>query len=112
MNVSLTDDVVVYHNNLWDDLGKMASQVMLSNGKTLYDIIWNPNLHGYEFAKDISSLLEEGYEILKSDKPKYKAFNPENKQGSFTGLCLFISEYRQACLEKPNSKISVTNSYD
>jgi len=115
MNVSLTDDDGFYHNNLWDDLGKMASQVNLSNGKTLYDIMWQPNLHGYEFARDISSLLQEGYDILKSDKPKYKSFNPENGNGTFSGLCSFISGYKDACLQKPNAKIHVvcdTIDYD
>jgi hypothetical protein len=102
----------IYNSNLWGDLSKMAEEVKLSNGKTLYDIIWQPNLNGYEYAKDISALLQEGYDTLKSDKPKYKAFNPENKQGTFTGLCSFISEYKIACLDTPDAKIFTRISND
>jgi orotate phosphoribosyltransferase len=108
MNITLFDASGDYSTNLTDDLGKMAYQVNLSNGKTLYDIVWQPNLHGYETANDISSLLQEGYDILKSDKLRYKTFNPENGSGTFTGLCSFISDYRNACLQKPDATIYVT----
>jgi hypothetical protein len=107
-----SDDQIIYNSSLWGDLGKMAEEVKLSNGKTLYDIIWQPRLNGYEYAKDITALLQEGYDILKSDKPKYKAFNPENKQGTFTGLCSFISEYKIAGSDNPYAKIVTKVSHD
>lgn len=108
----ISDDQTIYNSSLWGDLGKMASEVKLSNGKTLYDIIWQPSLNGYEYAKDISALLQEGYDTLKSDKPKYKTFNPDNKQGTFTGLCSFITEYKIACLDNPDAKIVARISND
>jgi hypothetical protein len=100
---------IVYASGLYHDLAPMAKQVNLSNDKTLYDIIWSPNKHGINFANDIIPLLEEGWTILKSNKPKYKAFNPENRNGTFTGLCFFIEEYKQACLDYPTSNIKVSN---
>jgi orotate phosphoribosyltransferase len=108
LNVVLKDgDQICYQSGLWSELSVMASQVNL-NGKTLYDILWNPSSHGIECARDISSLLQEGHDILKSDKPKYKAFNPENRKGTFTGLCVFVDDYKNACLQYPNAKIEVS----
>jgi hypothetical protein len=108
----ISDDQTIYNSGVWGDLSKMAEEVKLSNGKTLYDIIWKPRKNAYGYARDISVLLQEGYDILKSDKPKYKAFNPENKQGTFAGLCSFISEYKTACLNNPDAKILVRVSND
>ena len=115
MNVNVVliwNNQTIHNSSLWGDLGKMALEVKLSNGKTLYDIIWHPSLNGLEYAKDISALLQEGYDTLKSDKPKYKAFNPENNQGTFTGLCSFISDYKIACLDNPDAKIATRISND
>jgi orotate phosphoribosyltransferase len=107
LNVNLIDgDIIHYQNGLWGELGIMASQVNV-NGKTLHDILWNPSLYGIEYARDISALLQEAHDILKSDKPKYKAFNPENRKGTFTGLCVFVDDYKNACLHYPNAKLQV-----
>lgn len=111
MKVNLiTNNTIVYENNIYDDLAIMAKQVHLNNGKTLYDIIWHPYKNGIIYAKQLCILLDTSYNILKSDKPKYKQFNPKNKMGSFTGLCSFIDDYKKACLDNPESEIQVEDS--
>ena len=48
----------VYSSNITHNLGKMANKVVLSNGKTLYDILWRPDEHGFKYAREISELLD------------------------------------------------------
>ena len=73
----------VYSNNITHNLGKMASEVKLSNDLTLYDVLWHPDEHGLKFARDIADLLDDGWNILLSDPAKFKKFNPENGWGSY-----------------------------
>ena len=98
----------VYSSNITHNLGAMAREVKLSNDKTLYDILWRPEEHGFYFAREISELLDEGWNILLSDPEKYKRYNPENGWGSYEGLCDFVYRYRNACWDNPEAELSVS----
>ena len=98
----------VYSSNITHNLGKMANQVLLSNGHTLYQVLWRPDEHGWKFARDIDDMLDEGWNILLSDPEKFRAFNPENGWGSYEGLCNFVYNYRNACWENPNGELRVS----
>jgi hypothetical protein len=98
----------VYSGNITHNLGKMAAQVKLANGLTLYDVLWRPDEHGLEYAKDISELLDEGWNILLSDPYHYMTFNPENGWGTYNNLEKFVYEYRNACWDDPDAKVSVS----
>jgi len=108
VDLMVTMPVSVYTNNITHNLGKMANQVLLSNGHTLYQVLWRPDEHGWKFAKDISEMLDEGFNILLSDPEKFRAFNPENKWGSYEGLCNFVYNYRNACWENPNGELRIS----
>jgi hypothetical protein len=98
----------VFSHNITHNLNKMAKQVILSNGKTLYDVLWRPDEHGYYNAEDISELLDEGWNILLSDPEKFKKFNPENGWGEYEGLVNFVYAYRNACWETPNAELRIS----
>jgi hypothetical protein len=99
----------VYSNNITHNLGKMAGEVKLSNGMTLYDVLWRPDeQENLLMASDISDLLDEGWNILLSDPEKFKKFNPENGWGSYEGLCDFVYKYRNACWDYPNADLYVS----
>ena len=98
----------VYSSNITHNLGKMANQVLLSNGHTLYQVLWRPDEHGWKFARDIDDMLDEGWNILLSDPEKFRAFNPENGWGSYEGLCNFVYNYRNACWDSPDAEIGVS----
>ena len=98
----------VYSANITHNLGKMARQVKLSNGMTLYDILWRPDeQEGLKFAKDISELLNEGWNILLSDPEKFKKFEPDNGWGSYEGLEKFVYKYRNACWDNPEAELKI-----
>ena len=98
----------VYSSNITHNLGKMANQVLLSNGHTLYQVLWRPDEHGWKFARDIDDMLDEGWNILLSNPEKFRAFNPENGWGSYEGLCNFVYNYRNACWDSPDAEIGVS----
>ncbi len=104
----VTQPVSVYDANITHNLGKMASAVKLSNGMTLYDILWRPDEHGFYYAKEISELLDEGFNILLSSPEEYKRYNPENGWGSYEGLVNFVYNYRNACWDNPDAELRVS----
>jgi len=99
--------VSVYDNNITHNLSKMASEVKLSNGLSLYDVLWRPDEHELELAEDIVELLDEGWNILVSEPDRFRQLNPENGWGNYDGLCKFVYEYRNACWNEPNATIEV-----
>ena len=109
VDLMVTQPVSVYEGNITHNLGKMAGEVKLSNGMTLYDVLWRPDeQEGLKFARDISELLDEGWNILLSDPEKFKKFNPENGWGSYDGLCNFVYKYRNACWDTPDAELRVS----
>jgi hypothetical protein len=99
--------VSVYDNNITHNLSKMASEVKLSNGLTLYDVLWRPDEHQLVSAKDIAELLDEGWNILLSQPDRFRQLNPENSWGNYDVLCKFVYEYRNACWNEPDATIEV-----
>ena len=98
----------VYSANITHNLGKMASEVKLSNAMTLYDILWRPDEQkDLKCAKDISELLDEGWNILLSDPEKFKKFEPDNGWGSYEGLEKFVYNYRNACWDNPDTELRI-----
>ncbi len=98
----------IFSMNITHNLGKMAGAVKLENGKTLYEVLWRPDEHGYYTAEDISELLDEGWNILLSDPEKYKKYNPENGWGEYDGLCNFVYRYRNACWDNPEAELRIS----
>jgi hypothetical protein len=108
VDLMITQPTSVYSNNITHNLNKMAIAVKLENGKTLYDILWRPDEQGFKYAKEISDLLDIGWNILLSDPEKYKRYNPENGWGSYDGLCDFVYRYRNACWDNPDAELRVS----
>jgi hypothetical protein len=108
VDLMVVQPVSVYFGNITHNLGKMAGEVKLSNGLTLYDVLWRPDEHSLKFAKDISELLDEGWNILLSDPEHFRTFNPENGWGSYEGLEKFVYNYRNACWDNPDAELSIS----
>ena len=108
VDLMVTQPVSVYSGNITHNLNSMAAAIVLSNGLTLYQILWRPDEHGLKFARDISDLLDEGWNILLSDPDKYKKYDPPNGWGSYEGLCDFVYRYRNACWDNPDAELRVS----
>jgi hypothetical protein len=108
VDLMVTQPVSVYSGNITHNLNSMAAAVVLSNGLTLYQILWRPDEHGLKFASEISELLDEGWNILLSDPEKYEKYNPPNGWGSYEGLVDFVYKYRNACWDNPDAELRVS----
>lgn len=109
VDLMVTQPTSVYSGNITHNLGAMAGAVVLSNGMTLYEVLWRPDeQQGLKFARDIVGLLDEGWNILLSDPDKYQQFNPENGWGSYEGLCYFVYNYRNACWDNPDAELRIS----
>ena len=51
--ISAVRPVRVYEGNITHNLNKMAMEVKLSNGRTLYEVLWRPEEHNYTKASDV-----------------------------------------------------------
>jgi hypothetical protein len=109
VELMVTKPTSVYSRNITHNLGKMAGEVKLSNGMTLYNVLWRPDeQEGLKYAKDISELLDEGWNILLSEPEHYKQFDPENGWGSYEGLVDYVYTYRNACWDNPDAEVRVS----
>jgi len=95
-------EVNVYRDNITHNLGKMAVQA------GVYEALWRPDEHGYETAEQIIPILKAGLDLLRSDKKRFKMFNPENGWGDYDGLVEFVADYLAACEEFPEATIYVS----
>ena len=103
--ISAVRTVNVYNGNITHNLNKMAKEVKLSNGRTLYEVLWRPEEHNYTKASEIVPLLVEGIMILCSERERFLPFNPANGWGNYDNLVGFTQEYLNACLENPDGEI-------
>lgn len=108
VDLMVTQPTSVYSENITHNLGRMAGAVKLSNGMTLYDVLWRPDENELVYARDISELLDEAWNILLSDPEGYKKYNPENGWGSYEGLERFVYKYRNACWDYPDAELRVS----
>ena len=109
VDLMVTKPISVYDGNITHNLGKMAGEVKLSNGMTLYDVLWRPDeQEGLGFARNISELLNEGWNILLSEPEHFKQWDPENGWGSYEGLVDFVYKYRNACWDNPDAELRVS----
>ena len=58
-------------------------------------------------AKELIETLEIGLNNLVNSPSKFKAYNPENGWGSYSGLVKFVIEYLEACRLNPDATIEV-----
>ena len=108
VDLMVTQPVSVYSGNITHNLNSMAAAVVLSNGLTLYQVMWCPDEYDLKFARDISNLLDEGWNILLADPERYKEYNPPNGWGSYDGLCNFVYKYRNACWDNPDAELRIS----
>lgn len=118
VDLMVTQPVSVYSNNITHNLGKMANEVKFGLDSmhvneageelTLYHVLWRPEEFGFKYARDISDLLDIGWNILLSDPDYFKTLNPSNGWGSYDGLVNFVYQYRNACWDNPKAELRIS----
>lgn len=108
VNLMVNRPTSVYSRNITHNLAKMAGEVKLSNGLTLYDVLWRPDEHGITHARMIVDYLHKGWDILLSNPKHYKQWDPENGWGSYESLVDYVYTYRNACWDNMDAEVRVS----
>ena len=96
-----TYNLEVYSDNITHNLGEMASKA------GIYSLLWKPEELNITKANDIIVPLRIGLDKLLDDPVYFKYFNPANGWGRYETLVLFVKNYLKACIEHPESTISI-----
>ena len=122
----------LFSANVTHNLNSMAGEACI------YEALWRPEemlapelaaqlhesekTHGYHtdetraltakfptvYARDLVEPLSKGLELLKSDPPRFEAFNPKNGWGSYEHFVPWVERYLAACEEYPDARVEVS----
>lgn len=96
------DGGAVYSANITHNLGRMAREA------GIYQHLWRPEEIDITTAAQLIEPLAAGLALLKSDPPRFKAFNAANGWGLYEHFVPFVEAYLDACRIYPNAIVSVS----
>jgi hypothetical protein len=92
----------VYSANITHNLGRMAKEA------GIYQALWRPEEIGITTAGQLIEPLTAGLALLKSDPPRFEAFNSPNGWGMYEHFVPFVEGYLAACKANPDAEIEVS----
>lgn len=92
----------VYSANITHNLGRMAVEA------GIYEALWRPDEIGITKAAQLVEPLERGLALLKSDPPRFEAFNAPNGWGLYKHFVPFVEQYLEACRANPDADVSAS----
>lgn len=95
-------DDEVYSANITHNLNKMA------DAAGIYQALWRPEEIGVTKAIQLIVPLSQGLAVLLGDRARFEELNPPNGWGSYDALVTFVKGYLNACMEYPDSEVSVS----
>ena len=93
---------LLFDRNITHNLGGMA------NAAGIYKALWRPEEIGATKARDIVEILRAGLDLLRSDPPRFEAFNAPNGWGLYIHFVPFVEAVLAACEEHPDATIRVS----
>ncbi len=92
----------IYSENITHNLNTMADKA------GIYKHLWRPEEIGITTAEQLIEPLRAGLKELRAKPEYFKQFNPENGWGTYEGLCSFVENYLNECVENPDATIEVS----
>ena len=89
----------VYSANITHNLNLMADEA------GIYGALWRPEEIGITHARQLIEPLEKGLALLKSDPPRFEAFNAKNGWGLYKHVVPWVEEYLEACRANPEASV-------
>ena len=102
VTVTIDDAGVLYEANITHNLAKMAYEA------GLYEVIWEPNEHGINKARQLIEPIQSGLNALIAEPYHYQQFNPPNGWGSYNMFVPWVKRYLDACRANPDADVSVS----
>lgn len=94
-------DDYAYEANITHNLNTMAREA------GIYMHLWRPDEIDVTKAAQLIEPLRVGLALLKSDPPRFKAFDAPNGWGRYENLVAFVDKYLAACEASPDATVSV-----
>lgn len=91
-----------YSDNITHNLGNMAGEA------GIYEALWRPDEIGITKAHQLIGPLENGIELLSSDRARFEVFNAPNGWGKYENLVSFVTRYYLACLKYPEANVEAS----
>lgn len=92
----------VFEANITHNLGKMAAEA------GIYEALWRPEEIMVTTGGQLIKLLKEGIIKMQQNPEHYKQFDAPNGWGTYDQFLPWITNYLNACIENPESTISVS----
>lgn len=92
----------VFDANITHNLNEMAEAA------GIYKHLWRPDEIGITHAAQLIEPLKVGLAAMRADPDKFRAFEPDNKWGTYDNFLPWIDRYLTACLEFPNAEVHVS----
>lgn len=91
-----------YNGNITHNLNKMAVEA------GIYKHLWRPDEIGITKAEQLIEPLRKGLDLMKTDRPRFEAFNSPNGWGLYENFVPWVERYLQACEEYPGATVVVS----
>lgn len=95
-------DADLFSANITHNLNRMAEAA------GIYEALWRPDESGMAKAADIIAPLRAGLALLKSDPPRFEAFNASNGWGLYEHFVPWVEQCLAACEANPGATIRVS----
>lgn len=92
----------VYSDNITHNLNKMALEA------GIYQHLWRPEELGISLAAQLIEPLTAGLALLRSDPPRFRAFDASNGWGTYSNLVRFVEAYLAAAVANPEATVRVS----
>lgn len=92
----------VYSANITHNLNRMAGEA------GIYEHLWRPDEIGVSKASQLIEPLRDGLALLKSEAPRFEAFNAPNGWGLYEHFVPFVERYLAACEANPEATVQVS----
>lgn len=102
VTLSAVRRTTVFDYNITHNLAEMADKA------GIYKHLWRPEELEITLAEQLIAPLQTALKDLEARPQYYKKYNPDNGWGSYEGFVKFVKEYLQACIENPDTEISVS----
>jgi hypothetical protein len=102
VTIQYNDSKRVYWANITHNLASMAREA------GIYRYLWRPEEVNVMCANQLIAPLENGLELLQSDRDRFEKFDPKNGWGGYDTLVEFVSQYLSVCQDYPQARISVS----
>lgn len=93
--------VDLFDENITHNLAEMAEAA------GIYECLWRPDEHGFEYAEQLIEPLTEGLWKLESRPDEFRKYDAPNGWGTYDNFVGFVERALMACRKHPKARVEV-----